>query len=107
MGGSSRRDPVAQYDDAFDLHLDSVASRDLLGFAGRAGEDYVARQERHVLAAVAQDLVGREHELAGARGLPDLAVDARLGLQAVVVGPGHDRRTDRSETVRALVPAPL
>src|SRR2546430_17300537 len=102
MRDSSRRDPVAQHADALDLHLDGVASRDLLGLAGRAGKDYVAWQERHVLAAVAQDLVGREHELAGARGLPDLAVDARLELQVVVVEPGPDLGTHGSETIAAL-----
>lgn len=71
--------------DALELHLDRVAGRDGLCPPGRAGEDDVTRQERHVRAAVAEDLVGREQEVPRVGRLTHLAVDARLQVEVVVV----------------------
>src|SRR5258708_6992788 len=80
---------------------------DRLRLPRRAGEDDVARQQGHILAAIAEDLVRREDELARVRRLPNFTVHARLELEVIIVEAGHDGGADRPEIVRSLGAEPL
>src|SRR5690606_28449698 len=66
--------PVGESADTFDADSDLVAHLQRADAGGRAGQDHVARDERHHRAHVGDQRGDVVHELGGACALPDLAV---------------------------------
>ena len=76
----------------------------------RAGRDHVARQQRHELADIADDVLDAEDQVGGVAVLPPLAVD--LGRYLELAGVAHlvggdQPRPERAERVAALALGPL
>src|SRR6478735_4343908 len=99
--------PVGEGADLLDGHADLVADRERSDPGGRAGEDDVARQQRHGHADVRDELVDAAHHLRGPAGLLELAVDGGGDRQVGGVNVGGHPRADRAERVEALGPPPL
>ena len=77
---------------------------------GRAGDDDVARQERHELAQMREDLGDGEDHVARIALLPDSAVDGERERNRLRVGNlvgRHEPRSERTERVEALALDPL
>src|SRR6202022_2967614 len=89
-----------------DLLILRLAGNDALR---RAGEDDVARLERHVFRDVADQLLAVEHHVAGVRGLHHVAVDVAFDLEIVAVDliGGDEPRPDRPGPVERLAEHPL
>jgi tripartite-type tricarboxylate transporter receptor subunit TctC len=115
----SLHDAEAQLSELFDRGAELVArlEPDLLVLRvardhalGRAGEEEVARLERHQLGCVAYDLRAVEDHVARVRGLAHFAVYAALDLQVVRVAHqvgGDYVRADRRKAVARLADHPL
>src|SRR5579883_310382 len=112
-------DRIAQDADALDLDLARVAvlHPDRIGLARmadarrRAGEDDVARLERHPLRDEHQHLPHREHHVLGVVRLHDLAVEPALDLETLAglrqrVGRDHPG-AEAAGTVEVLAHVPL
>src|SRR5439155_18874120 len=100
-------DPVPQYANALELHLDRVAGLHGVRGAGRSRIDDVAGQQRHVVTHVARDPGDGEDQIARALRLHRLAVEPRLKQQVIVVQPRDDDRAERPEGVGRLRAEPL
>src|SRR5205085_4780714 len=76
---------------------------------GRAGKDDVARLERHVFRAVADQLLATEHHVAGVRRLAYFAVHPAFDLEIIAVHlvGGDEPRADRPRAVERLADHPL
>src|SRR5690606_14514096 len=98
---------VRQCADALDADADLVADLQRADSRGRAGQDHVAGDQRHDGADVGDQGGDVVDELAGAPGLPDLAVDRRGERQVTGVEVGLDPRAERAEGVEALGPGEL
>ena len=86
------------------LHLDGVAGLRDRRTGGGAGEDDVARLQRHQLGEVGDETSEREEQVVGGALLHELAVEPGAHAQRVRVHVGRrdDVRAERREAVAAL-----
>src|SRR5690606_34456626 len=89
------------------FHLDHVAWRERSDTGRCAGNDEVARLERHDARCVRKDERNREGHLRRAPALSLLAVHARHDLQLVQCTDLATRLTHRTEAVESLGSCPL
>ena len=93
--------PAFRYCGGFVAHADARR---------RAGRDDVARQQRHELADVADQMRDAEHHRARVAALHALAVDVEPHVERLRIGhfvARHQIRPDRAEGVAALAVVPL
>ena len=88
-------------------HLQLVTALDGADAAGGAGENHIARQQRHVRGDEADQFVRLENELARVRVLAELAVLELLDVQMVCVNLRLHQRTERREGVERFAARPL
>src|SRR5258708_29051243 len=97
----SRHD-IAESADPLDLDLDLVAPAQGAHSGRRAGQDQVARRERHDRRDELDDDVAGEDHLSGIAVLADHAVDPGLQREAHRLDLGVDAWANRAERVEAL-----
>src|SRR6185369_3784041 len=93
---------IAQYADAFDLDFHRVARAQRTDSRRGAGQDHVARLERHHGGDELDEKITRENHVARVAVLADLAVDARLQRERGDVELRLDAWADRREGVEAF-----
>src|ERR1041385_3778906 len=98
----SSRNGIAQHADAFDLDFDAIARVERPDARRRAGEDHIARLERHHRGDELEQHVAGEDHVARVAILADLAVPARGHRQRGDVELGLDAGTEGREGVERL-----
>ena len=100
-------DLVLERADVLDADLDAVADVQRADASRRAGQNDVARYQRHHAADEAHQRVGVEQHVAGAGALSEFSVDARLDEQVAGIDIGGHPRAERAEAVESLGARPL
>src|ERR1043166_1076467 len=90
---------VAELADAFHVHRHRVAGGDRTDALWSAGRNDVAWLEGHDERDEFYEVLDRENQMGGTRGLPALAVHPRLDRARVAVQSGGDARADRRERI--------
>lgn len=98
---------VHQRRQSLNSHFEPVAGFNRTDAAGRAGENYVAGQERHVRGNETHDSVAVEDKLVRIRVLAKLAVLKKLNRQIMRISFRFDVRPQRRECVEGLGTRPL
>ncbi len=98
---------VGQAAEVFDLDGDFVAVDQRADAGRRAGQDQVARDERHDRRDVGHQLAHREDHVAGGGHLAQLSVDGTGDQRVGRLELGLDPRAERAESVEALAARPL